>query len=170
MSRIRIAHSMGSIRQPSENDCWAAALAMVIGRRGGRPVWVNHVKRDAVAAGVRLNPNGSLPNRNTPNTNRLATALGLRMHNVMSRSFNLALVQTLLRPGPFAILGDFEYSGAQRFHVVAVYRLFGDGSADGTTISIVDPFDGRYANHVWSSFYDAETGHSFLVDPHYVIG
>ncbi len=171
MSQIRIAHAMGSVRQPHQNDCWAASLAMVVGRRGGRHLWVDHIKRAASDAGVVVNPNGSLPRGNPANVRTLATALRLRFHDVRNQSFNIALMQSLLRPGRLAILGDYQYPGvAQRFHVIAANRLFGDGSVSGTTVSFIDPSVGRHTNNVWQNFYDADEGSSFLVDPHFVVG
>ncbi len=77
----------------------------------------------------------------------------------------------MLRKGRLAIFGDFQYLNAsQRFHVIAIYRLFGDGTAGGTTISFIDPFVGRYQNMTFDRFYDAEGGQSFLVDPHFILG
>lgn len=168
--RVRITHSIGNIRQPRQNDCWAASLAMVVGRRRGHPLWVGDIQRIAAGARVVLNADGSIPRGNGPNISLLATTLRLRFHNVMSQSFNLPLITRLLRPGSFALFGDFDYSGRQRFHVIAVYRLFGDGTPSGTTISYVDPYSGRYINKQWIQFYNADEGGSFLADPHFVVG
>ena len=168
--RIHIAHSIGSVRQPRLNDCWAAALAMVVGQRGGRHLWVDNVRRIATDAHIQLNRDGSLPRGNAANVRRLAGALHLRFHDVMSQSFTISLMETLLRPGPLAVFGDFDYDGQQRFHVIAVYRLFGDGTSAGTTISYIDPYAGRYVNKTWLQFYNAADGGSFLADPHFVVG
>lgn len=168
MSRIRIVHSMGMVRQPNQNDCWAASLAMVVGRRNGRHLFVNDIKRIASGAGVQPNRDGSISG---PNARLLATALRLRFHDVRTPSFDVPLMQRLLQPGRLAVFGDFQYTGVpQRFHVIAVYRLFGDGSTGGTTVSFIDPSVGRYRNMAWGSFYDADGGASFLVDPHLVVG
>jgi hypothetical protein len=170
MSRVHVVHSMGSVRQPNQNDCWAASLAMVVGRRNGRHLWVNDIKQMASQAGVQLNPNGAIPRGNGPNIRKLATALRLRFHDVRTPSFNVSLMQRLLQPGRLAVFGDFQYTGVpQRFHVIAVYRLFGDGTAGGTTVSFIDPSVGRHRNMLYDQFYDADAGRSFLVDPHFVI-
>jgi len=112
----------------------------------------------------------ALRREDAANTRRLATALNLRFHDLRTIAWDIPLMARLLRPGPLALLGDFEYHRQQRFHVIAVYRLFGDESVTGTTVSFVDPYDGRYQNMVWNRFYDADEGRSFLVDPHFGIG
>jgi hypothetical protein len=170
MGHVHIAHTIGSVRQTGEYDCWAASLAMVAGQRQGRHLWVSDIRRIAADAHVGLDSYGALRRDDAANAQRLANALGLRFHNLRATSFNIPLIERLLRPGRLAILGDFEYSGVQRFHVIAVYRLFGDETGTGTTVSLIDPSVGRYTNMAWNRFYDADEGRSFLVDPHFVIG
>ena len=166
MARFRIAHIVAFIRQPNPNDCWAAAAAMARGRIGGRHLMVWDVKRAAASNGVRLNRDGSLPGRDLGNTTRLATAVGLRITDVRTTPVTLALMQRLLGRGKLAILGGFNYPNRATAlnHAVTVYRLYGDESARGTTITIADPFDGRPYNFDWERFEN-----EIMADPHFIL-
>ena len=166
--RIRAINNCAAIRQPNGNDCWAAASAMTYGRYGSRHMYVSDVKRIARDEGVRLRNDGSLPTRDSRNTRKLARGLKLHLHNVQRR-FSLRSLVRMLQRGRVAIFGAFNYPGSTSStdHAVCMYRAFGDGSDSGTTVSIVDPFDGRYYNFAWDEFYvDAS---AVLADPHYVM-
>ncbi len=166
MSEFRIVHPVGHIRQPNPNDCWAAAAAMARGSYHGHHLMVWNVKQLAAANGVLLNPNGSLPQGDLANVNRLASAVGLHTTDVRTTPVTLALMKRLLTPGRMAILGGYNYPTRPSAlnHATTIYRLWGDDSAAGTTISLVDPFDGRAYNFTWDVF-DGE----IMADPHFVL-
>lgn len=173
MSRFRITHQVGHVTQPNANDCWAAASAMARGRVHGHHLTVWDVKQMASRQGVRLNNNGSLPLGDLANTRRLATAVRLRVNDIRRTPLNnwLALFRRLMRLGPMVILGGFNYpSGRQASnHAITVYRLYGDATPNGTTISFVDPYDGRAYNRTWDEFAGITIASSFLADPHFIL-
>ena len=108
MGHVHIAHTIGSVRQTGEYDCWAASLAMVAGQRQGRHLWVSDIRRIAADAHVGLDSYGALRRDDAANAQRLANALGLRFHNLRATSFNIPLIERLLRPGRLAILDFME--------------------------------------------------------------
>jgi hypothetical protein len=173
MSRFRISHSIGHVTQPNANDCWAAAAAMARGRVGGRHLTVWDVKRIASRNRVRLEGNGSLPRGNLANTRLLANALNLRVSDMRRVSLNnwLSFLRRILVVGPIVILGGFNYpTGRQATnHAITPYRLFGDTTPNGTTISFVDPYDGRAYNRTWDEFAGITRDDSFLADPDFVL-
>ncbi len=127
-------------------------------------VW--DVKQIAARHGVRLNPDGSLPEGDLPNVARLGSALGLRTADVRTVPVTLELLRRVLTPNRIAILGGFNYPSRPTAlnHAVAVYRLWGDASASGTTISLVDPYDGRPCNFTWDVF-----DNEIMADPHFIL-
>lgn len=167
MANFRIVHPIAYIRQPSQNDCWAAATAMARGRRNGRHLMVSNVKQIARDNGVTINGDGSLPTNNLANTRRLASALGMRCHDVRAAALTTLSLQHMKRfltRGRLALFGFFDFPRASLNHVITIYRLFGDGTARGTTISIVDPYVGRAQNFDWEWFND-----TIMADPHFII-
>jgi hypothetical protein len=166
MSVFRIVHPIGHIRQPNPNDCWAAAVAMARGSYHGQQLMVWNVKQLAAAAGVNLNADGSLPENDLANVNRLASAVGLRTTDVRTTPVTLAVMRRLLTPGRMAILGGFNYSTRPSAlnHAVTFYRLWGDDATGTATLSLVDPYDGRAVNFSWDVF-----DNEIMADPHFVL-
>ena len=167
MPSFRVAHPIAYIRQPSQNDCWAAATAMARGRRSGTHLMVSDVKRIAARNRVAVNANGSLPANNLTNTTRLASALGMRCRDVRVgalASLTLERMRTFLERGRLALFGFFDFPRASLNHVITIYRMYGDGTPRGTTISVVDPYVGRAQNFDWEWF-----DQSIMADPHFII-
>ncbi len=167
MARFRIAHPVALIRQQSPNDCWAAATAMARGRHHGTHLMAWNVRQIAAQNGVRINANGSLPVNDLSNTRKLATALGMHCHDVRIgavATLSMQRMKRFLRRGRLALFGFFDFTRGSLNHVVTVYRMYGDGTPTGTTLSIVDPYTGRAQNFDWEWFND-----SIMADPHFII-
>lgn len=127
------------------------------------------MKRLADDAGVTRHTNGSLPTGDKRNMRRLARALGFSLIDVRSSGPSIDSVARWLGRGRIAIFGLFNYPdrGTAIAHAVAGYRIWGDGTLDGTTVSFVDPFNGRYFNRTWAEFYDNLD--AILADPHFIM-
>jgi hypothetical protein len=166
MATFRIIHPIAHVKQPSGNDCWAAAVAMARGRQDGSHLTVSRVKQLAAAAGVRLNSDGSLIPRDMANTRTLASAFGLRVRNVQTGALRLATLKNALRPGRMVLLGGINYPDASSAmnHAVTFYRAWGDDTAAGTTLSLVDPLDGRAYNFSWDVL-----DNEIVADPHFLL-
>lgn len=139
---------------------------MARGVMNGSHLTVSRVKQLATAAGVNLNSDGSLPEGDLSNTRTLASAFSMRVLDVRTRPLTLTRIKTALGPGRFVLLGGFNYPDARGAlnHAVAFYRAWGDDSAEGTTLSFVDPFDGRAFNFSWDVL-----DNEIVADPHFVI-
>ncbi|MEW4487023.1 papain-like cysteine protease family protein [Thalassoglobus sp. JC818] len=167
MATFRVTHPIAHIRQPSQNDCWAAATAMARGRDRGRHLMVSDVKQIASDNGVRVNVDGTLPVQDLGNTRRLATALNMQCFDVRMGAVTTVTVSVMkryLERGRLALFGFFDFPRLSLNHVITVYRMWGDGTPTGTTISIVDPFNGRADNFSWKEFNE-----DIMADPHFVV-
>lgn len=155
MTDFSLAHTVQRIRQPSANSCWAAAIAMVVGRLDGQLATVARVQQVARRTGVQLERNGSLPQGNPTNMTNLAQAVNLSNLSARGMSFNIAQMLQRLRPAPVILFGTFVYQGRTRRltnHALVVTGLFGDGTNSNTALTLVDPFDGRDYNFAWQAF------------------
>lgn len=181
MAHFSIAHDVAHIRQAGPNDCWAAAVAMAVGTSGGRHLTVWDVKQTAARNRVTLQSDGSLPRGDLNNTRRLATALRLTVHDARHLALErwMSTLRTLLGRGRLVILGGFNYPAvvsrgllqnpAADNHAIVIYRFFGDETPRGTTISLVDPYDGRRHNLTWDEFAGITIEDCFLADPHFIL-
>ncbi|RIK78664.1 MAG: hypothetical protein DCC68_14765 [Planctomycetota bacterium] len=162
MTAILIRHGMHVIRQPrGSNLCWAASVAMVMG--GSTTITI--VRSQAEAAGVRLNANGSLPSGDLPNVQRLASHFRLHVADVRTTPVTLESIRGWLRPGRFAMLGGFNYSGSMTAldHAVTFYAVEGDGTPRGTRVFLADPFNGLFRDDF--EHFEEEV----MADPHFVL-
>jgi hypothetical protein len=191
---MRIAHSVHLIQQrPGSNECWAAALAMAMGRASNHGT--DRVIRMAAAAGVVVGANGGLPPNNFPNARRLANVVGLDAHDASARQMpvpsfpsawssrqllqstppttrrevngrpSLDRLKRFLDPGLVVIMGAFNIFnvGIAPNHAVVVYKIEGDDTPTGTMVYYVDPLPGR-VNSCDFQFFDD----TFMADPLYL--
>ncbi len=165
MTAYNIVHRIRGIRQGRATDCWAAATAMAMGGNAT----VASVKQLASAAGVRLNPNGTLVSNDLPNTQRLARAAGLRCRDLRRSPLTMQSTATSLSRGRMVILGGFNYPNRNALnHAVTMYRLVGDTDHPAQArISLIDPFDGLPYHDNWQHFNEDADG--VLADPHFFL-
>lgn len=167
MSHIRVVHPVAYVRQPTQNECWAAATAMARGHASGGHYTVSRVRQVAADNRVRVNANGSLPVNDFGNTSKLARAMGMKCRDVRVgsvTSLTMEKMKTYLQDGRLALFGFFDFPTRSLNHVITIYRMFGDGTPAGTTVSIVDPFLGRAQNFDWDTF-----DNDIMADPHFVV-
>lgn len=154
VSAVNIVHHVARLKSPNLNDCWATALAVIMGRHSIDGV--NHVKSLARSAGVQLRPNGSL---DPQSITALAGAVHLYRHDTRNIRLTVPLFARLLARRAVAAFGEFDYPGSvfqteSMQHAVALYRLVGSGIDEGTTISVMDPADGTIHDFKFKRFVD----------------
>lgn len=141
-----IAHHVSTIIQPSATDCWAAALAMIMGRHSNSGT--AHVKQ--VCAEHSVLPNGArrLEYEDVP---RACRALQLRCHDIRRMAYpTLEQLAAWMRAGAIAVFGDVDFEVRREDHVLVFNRLYGDGNEFGTSIGMIDPYNGRVISHSYS--------------------
>lgn len=160
---VNIRHPVTPIRQPvGSSVCWAAAIAMVLG--GG--LSVEQVVQQAVSAGRRVNPDGSLPDRSLEGVQWTAATFRLRCADVRNREITVPLLAGFLGPGNIAILGSFSYvgaGGAATLHAICAYSLVGGGGSGNTRLGYVDPFRRTLDDGILNELLD-----NFITDPHFI--
>jgi Papain-like cysteine protease AvrRpt2 len=140
---------VGELRQPSRMACWATTYTMMVGWRdqASSPIervlgnvgqkWVNLFKADT----------GSTAEQEA----ELFAAAGLAAEPLAS--YTLESWEGLLRQyGPLAVIIDVDPSDKRAMHMVIVAGIHGDGTADGTTLTIVDPARGDKRPVKFSAF------------------
>jgi len=116
---VFILHPVPLIPQPTDQSCWAAAVSMVLGNQSVGPG-----KAATFGDGLILT---------YENVQTFARSHGLSVdRNVCLR---IADLRKRLRKAPVMLIGEDERQG----HAVVLAGMWGDGSAQGTTLLILDP-------------------------------
>lgn len=121
MPRDNIQHRITLFAQPTNMTCWSAAITMLFGN-----LFSAGSGRASTAANGGLNPNFG-------NVQALARSYNLRLH--APQSWTVPGLVDLLRKGPVMMMG-YVPSG----HAVVLGGIVSDGTANGTTLSVYDPW------------------------------
>ena len=135
------------LQQPSPMTCWATVIAMMTSWKRQQSI----APRDAIAPAGQafLQTFDAGQPLDSASAGRLYQALGL----VAMQSLNPSIDgwdQYLRLYGPLYV--DIGYPQVSTTHAVIVTGISGDGSADGTTITYVDPALGSVVNRKFSEF------------------
>jgi peptidoglycan hydrolase-like protein with peptidoglycan-binding domain len=148
------------VPQPSENTCWAAATAMLLGRNA--PV--------AKPPGVSLNIKGELPNDaefNSPVYTDLFTRY-YGIHYLPPQSWLPAgLAGVMQAHGTLVVntmLNVARYTARlpSESHLWVMAGIRGDGTAEGTTIRVYDPYPPKRGTIFSVSYKELLGGHPAL--------
>jgi GH24 family phage-related lysozyme (muramidase) len=143
----RVPGLVAPLQQPSPMTCWATVIAMMTSWKRQQSI----AARDAIAPGgaeflTKFDNNQAL---DAASAGRLYQALGL----VAMQSLNPSIDgwdQYLRLYGPLYV--DIGYPQASMTHAVIVTGISGDGTADGTTITYIDPGSGTVVNRKFGDF------------------
>jgi len=145
------------IPQPTPMTCWAASTAMLTGKT------VPQVIAQARAGGVQLAPDDGIFNESnqddTPNYRKLATAFGLTMLPPMSwmpeALANLMNARGMLMFSTLWNVADYTGGLGSPGHVRILAGTRGDGTGEGTTVLIYDPWSpnvGKIESRIYGPF------------------
>jgi hypothetical protein len=122
--------------QTQPRDCWAAGAAMMASWREGASLSLEAVADRAGAEWrQRLDAHQGIRAAEMP---ELARALGMRAESPQSY-LPRGVLRLLRAHGPLWAVGDDAVAGNHLTHVRIVTGIHGDGSADGTQVSLIDP-------------------------------
>jgi hypothetical protein len=62
------------------------------------------------------------------------------------------LARLLQQHGPLWVISDDTFDGNQIVHARIVTAVTGDGSGDGTTVTLVDPISGGFVTETFTRF------------------
>jgi hypothetical protein len=162
MARLNILHHIATITTLNNNDCWAAASAMVMRRHS--VAGTDHVKAMASAAGIPLSQ-GTLPDASV---RLLARVIRLGFHDFPIKEITLAELERFLRRGPVVAFGHFNFPTRMTAlkHAVAIFGLTGDGTARHTKVHVKDPSASASVNPFttdWQFFSDQIADITFVL-------
>jgi len=150
------------VRQPTPNTCWAAMFTMMLSWRRQQSIEIAHAVAELGGQySTYFQRDEGLP----ISANReLARAAGMRAEQLMNLTAEgwagllqrHGLLWTSYGWQEFNDGGDEVRAGR---HIVIVYGIQGDGSAEGTTVYYADPADGARHEMTFGSFVQRhETG------------
>ncbi|MFI0446840.1 papain-like cysteine protease family protein [Actinomadura sp. 6N118] len=133
-----VAPPVQPLGQPSPLTCWAAVGAMMLGWRDRTSITIQTAAdRAGPAFRAKLDAGQGLAAEEVP---AYATALGLRQEG--PQSYLPRGIRRLLESyGPLWVIGDDAYENNRLVHATIVTGINGDGSAEGTRVTIIDPAD-----------------------------
>jgi len=121
MARTNIQHRITIFGQPTNMTCWSAALTMLFGNR-----FSAGPGQASTASNGGLNPSFT-------NVQALARSYNLKMY--APQSWTVQGLVALLKNGPVVMMGYIP-SG----HAVVLGGIVSDGTANGTTLTVYDPW------------------------------
>jgi hypothetical protein len=140
MPNLNISHTVPVVRQTKTMSCWAAAAAMMLS-------WKTGIPRNELDAATQAGPNFVLAfndNRGLPGTEIAELARALYLSTEPPASWTAQGYAKLLTDhGPLWV-GTAIFSSTSTYkHVRIVTGISGDGSANGSNLSVIDPDGGR---------------------------
>jgi len=118
---INVQHPVLLYAQPTDMTCWSAATTMLFG-----------TTFSAGPGTAGLSDTGGL-SASLPNIQAFAHSYSLRLH--APQSWTVAGIIELLRRGPVAMMGALP-----SLHAVVLGGVAGDGTPQGTLLTIYDPW------------------------------
>ncbi|MFL6388958.1 MAG: papain-like cysteine protease family protein [Terriglobales bacterium] len=146
---IEVDPKIDPLKQPTSMTCWAAAGTML-------KAWKTRVSMTIPAALDSLG--GSWRAKfeadqglSGSETHAFAQALGLTEDGPMSYSIE-GLARLLKGKGPIWVITDDDFEANKVIHARIITAMHGDGTIDGTTLTLADPLSGRFVTEPFSKF------------------
>lgn len=130
-SSLDIAYPIRLIPQTTSMSCWASAAAMIVAWRDN----IRNITPQDIARGVSGWRNYFYNNGLPPDNTEMFSVWGLQYD--YPQSYTIQGFADLLAIGPLWVATDLN-NGA---HVVVVAGIQGDGTPDGTILTIYDPWE-----------------------------
>lgn len=129
-SKIDISYTLELVPQLSEMSCWAAAAAMIVGWRDAVCINPEEIVEGIGYWGQFFYENG-LP----PDNESMFDYWGLTL--LYPQSYTVEGFAQILNNGPLWVATDLNGGG----HAVVIAGMKGDGTAEGTMLTIYDPWE-----------------------------
>ncbi len=124
-SPVNISHSVQLVPQPTNMSCWAAGIAMMVS-------WKNNISISPENIAESLGYEGEMKTGLNPEDTAAFTRWGMSWEPPVN--YTIEAFAGILRRGPVWIAA--KVGGP---HVRVIYAMSGDGTPDGTRVSIHDP-------------------------------
>lgn len=138
---VAVDPPVGPVTQPSDMTCWAAAGTMMKSWQARMSMTIA-TALDKVSGPWRakFDANSALSSSEVAD---FAKALGLTEEGPLSYSVN-GLADLLDAKGPLWTIGDNDFDNDNIVHARIVTAMKGDGSIDGTIVTLADPTTGTF--------------------------
>ncbi|SEG91806.1 Papain-like cysteine protease AvrRpt2 [Nonomuraea solani] len=137
------------LKQSKPLNCWAAVGAMMLG-------WRDRISISEAGAAERAAPEWLAKQRagtglEAAEVAAFTAALGLRRENPQSY-LPKGIFLLLEAHGPLWVIGDVGFSDDRLSHAMIVTGIRGDGTAEGTRVTLVDPALGAAREETYTNF------------------
>ena len=141
--------AVGPVKQKSSMTCWAAAGTMLASWKAGVSMTPETVL-DGLGGSWRAKYDAD-QGLTTSDLRGFTSALGLREEGPMSYSVE-GLARLVKAHGPLWVISDDSFEGNHIVHARVVTAVKGDGTVDGTTVTLVDPIVGAFVTEPFARF------------------
>jgi hypothetical protein len=146
---VSVDPPVAPVKQKSSMTCWAAAGTMMASWKAGASMTTEAVL-DGLGGSWRSKYDAD-QGLSTSELRGFTAALALREEGPASYTVE-GLARLLGNAGPLWVVSDDSFEGNQIVHARIVTAVKGDGSIDGTTVTLVDPISGGFVTESFTKF------------------
>ncbi len=146
---VSVDPPVSPVKQKSSMTCWAAAGTMMASWNAKASMTPETVL-DGLGGGWRAKYDAN-QGLTMSELHGFAAALNLKEEGPASYSVE-GLARLLQQYGPLWVISDDTFENNQIVHARIVTAIKGDGSVDGTTVTLVDPISGGFVTEGFSRF------------------
>jgi hypothetical protein len=146
---VSIDPPVAPVKQKSSMTCWAAAGTMMASWKATVSMTPESVL-DGLGGSWRAKYDAD-QGLTTPELRAFADALGLRQEGPASYTVE-GLARLVKQNGPLWVISDDSFENNKIVHARIVTAVKGDGSIDGTTVTLVDPIPGAFVTEPFTKF------------------
>ena len=146
---VAVDPPVAPVQQKSSMTCWAAAGTMMASWKAAASMTTEAVL-DGLGGSWRAKYDAD-QGLTTAELRSFAAALGLREEGPASYTVE-GLARLLKQNGPLWVISDDSFEGNLVVHARIVTAVKGDGTIDGTTVTLVDPIPGAFVTEPFAKF------------------
>jgi Papain-like cysteine protease AvrRpt2 len=146
---VSVDPAVDPVKQKSSMTCWAAAGTMMASWKAGASMTPESVL-DGLGGSWRAKFDAD-QGLTTAELRAFADAFGLRQEGPASYTVE-GLARLVKQYGPLWVISDDSFDGNKVVHAPIVTAVKGDGSIDGTTVTLVDPIPGAFVTEPFTKF------------------
>jgi Papain-like cysteine protease AvrRpt2 len=146
---VEVDPKVAPLKQSTANVCWAAVGAMLASWRTRTSMTIEAVL-DGLGGSWRAKFDADQP-LSAADLRGFATALGLKEEGPQSYVVQ-GLARLLRANGPLWAITDDNFQNNKLAHARVVVAMRGDGTDDGTTVTLADPASGGFVSESFAKF------------------
>jgi hypothetical protein len=144
---IDVSQLVFPVKQPTKMSCWAAATTMLYSWKQVSPQNIDEVLALAGQKYVDIYK----ADKGIKPADEAAFYKTFKLHIIQQQNLTIKAWGDILKASPLSVTVDAD-PGKGYIHALVVSGLKGDGTADGTKVTYVDPADGKFHTESFSKF------------------